>query len=155
MSSNSFKASSVESALPQRAVLLLTNEEVAAALSMSECITALDALYREIAQGRALSRHRSDVVVPTSNDSALYALKSMDGVSAGAGMGAVRINSDVLLWPEEAGFTRRTKVPSAPGRRWVGLVLLFDVDTGAPVAILPDGVLQKMRVAWNGRRSWP
>ena len=29
---------------------------------------------------------------------------------------------------------------------YVGLVLLFSTDTGEPLAIFPDGVLQRMRV---------
>jgi ornithine cyclodeaminase/alanine dehydrogenase-like protein (mu-crystallin family) len=37
-------------------------------------------------------------------------------------------------------------VPAAPGTRYVGLVLLFSTQTGEPLAILPDGVVQRMRV---------
>src|SRR6201999_3677433 len=40
---------------------------------------------------------------------------------------------------------------TAQGTRWCGLALLFTVDTGEPLAILPDGVMQRMRVgAANG-----
>src|SRR5262249_49443593 len=46
---------------------------------------------------------------------------------------------------------RREKVPAAPNNRYVGLVLLFSVENGEPLAILPDGVMQRMRVgAANG-----
>jgi alanine dehydrogenase len=38
------------------------------------------------------------------------------------------------------------KLPLAPGNRYTGLVLLFSVNTGEPLAIFPDGVLQRMRV---------
>jgi ornithine cyclodeaminase/alanine dehydrogenase-like protein (mu-crystallin family) len=63
----------------------------------------------------------------------------------------VRINSDIITWPVELGNERRVKVPSAPGARYVGLVLLFSSDTGEPLAIFPDGVMQRMRVgATNG-----
>jgi ornithine cyclodeaminase/alanine dehydrogenase-like protein (mu-crystallin family) len=42
-------------------------------------------------------------------------------------------------------------VPAAPNNRYVGLVLLFSVENGEPLAILPDGVMQRMRVgAANG-----
>jgi ornithine cyclodeaminase/alanine dehydrogenase-like protein (mu-crystallin family) len=45
----------------------------------------------------------------------------------------------------------RVKVPAAPGGRYVGLVLLFSTETGEPLAIIPDGVVQRMRVgATNG-----
>jgi ornithine cyclodeaminase/alanine dehydrogenase-like protein (mu-crystallin family) len=46
---------------------------------------------------------------------------------------------------------RRVKVPAAPGGRYVGLVLLFSSQTGEPLAIMPDGVMQRIRVgAANG-----
>ena len=42
-------------------------------------------------------------------------------------------------------------MPAAPGRRYVGLVLLFSAETGEPLAIFPDGVMQRIRVgATNG-----
>ena len=82
---------------------------------------------------------------------ALYSLKSMDGVVPKLGVGAVRINSDIVTWPKRGNNMRREKVPAAPNNRYVGLVLLFSVETGEPLAILPDGVMQRMRVgAANG-----
>ena len=87
----------------------------------------------------------------TTRADALYSLKSMDGIAPSLGVGAVRINSDIVTWPERAGNVRREKVPAAPGGRWVGLVLLFSSETGEPLAILPDGYLQRLRVgATNG-----
>jgi ornithine cyclodeaminase/alanine dehydrogenase-like protein (mu-crystallin family) len=41
---------------------------------------------------------------------------------------------------------RRVKIPAAPNRRYVGLVLLFSTHDGAPLLICPDGVMQHMRV---------
>jgi ornithine cyclodeaminase/alanine dehydrogenase-like protein (mu-crystallin family) len=41
---------------------------------------------------------------------------------------------------------RQKKLPLAPGGRYTGLVLLFSTETGEPLAIFPDGVLQLMRV---------
>ena len=71
----------------------------------------------------------------------------MSGVAPKSGIGAVRINSDILTWPRTAAGCKRVKVPAAPGERYVGLVLLFSVETGEPLAIYPDGVVQRMRVA--------
>ena len=70
----------------------------------------------------------------------------MDGIAQGAGVAAVRINSDIITWPTHAGNVRREKVAAASGGRWVGLVLLFSTTTGEPLAIFPDGVLQRLRV---------
>ena len=75
----------------------------------------------------------------------------MDGVIPKLGVGAVRINSDIVTWPKRGNNIRREKVPAAPGNRYVGLVLLFSTENGEPLAIFPDGVMQRMRVgAANG-----
>ena len=131
--------------------LILSNEDVEALLTMPECIAALEEAYRELAEGRGVNRTRSDTMTPTTRPDALYSLKSMDGVVPKLGVGAVRINSDIITWPTRDGNARREKVPAAPGGRWVGLVLLFSAENGEPLAIFPDGVLQRMRVgATNG-----
>jgi ornithine cyclodeaminase/alanine dehydrogenase-like protein (mu-crystallin family) len=111
----------------------------------------LDEAYVELAEGRGVSRRRSDSLTPTARPDALYSLKSMDGIVPKLGVGAVRINSDIVTWPKQGGNERRVKVPSAPGARYVGLVLLFSSETGEPLAIFPDGVAQRLRVgAANG-----
>jgi alanine dehydrogenase len=75
----------------------------------------------------------------------------MDGVIPKLGIGAVRINSDIITWPTQGNNMRRVKVPAAPNSRYVGLVLPFSTENGEPLAILPDGVMQRIRVgAANG-----
>src|SRR5579862_7509483 len=109
---------------------------------MPECIAVLEEAYLELAEGRGVSRTRSDCLTPTARHAeALYGLKSMDGVVPKLGVGAVRINSDILTWPKSGNNFRRVKIPAAPGARYVGLVLLFSTDTGEPLAIFPDGVM--------------
>ena len=131
--------------------LILSNDDVEHLLSMRDCIDAMEVAYAELAEGRGISRLRSDSFAPTSRKDALYSLKSMDGICPKFGVGAVRINSDIVTWPEDGGTARRVKVPAAPNQRYVGLVLLFSVENGEPLAIMPDGVMQRMRVgAANG-----
>jgi ornithine cyclodeaminase/alanine dehydrogenase-like protein (mu-crystallin family) len=131
--------------------LILSNEEIDDLLTMGDCITTLEETYRELAAGRGISRTRSDCLAPTGRDDAVYGLKSMDGVVPSLRVGAVRINSDIITWPRTGNHRRRVKIPAAPGARYVGLILLFSTDDGAPLAIMPDGVVQRMRVgATNG-----
>lgn len=125
--------------------LILSNEEIRSLLSMPECIAVLEEAYHELAKGRGVNRRRSDSFAPTSRPDALFSLKSMDGIVPKLGVGAVRINSDVVTWPMRDGVERREKVPAAGGR-FVGLVLLFSAETGEPLAIMPDGYLQRLRV---------
>ncbi|HTP90387.1 MAG TPA: ornithine cyclodeaminase family protein [Xanthobacteraceae bacterium] len=131
--------------------LILSNDDVGKLLTMPECIDVLEQAYAELADGRGVSRTRSDCFTPTSREDAIYSLKSMDGVIPKLGVGAVRINSDIVTWPKKGNNLVREKVPAAPGNRYVGLVLLFSVENGEPLAIFPDGVMQRMRVgAANG-----
>ena len=125
--------------------VLLTNEEIERALTMEDCIDVLREAYLELAQGRAAYRPRSDLLAPTSRPGVVHGLKSMDGVIPRFGIAALRLNSDVIHWPLHDGTPRREKLPAAAGR-WVGLVLLFSTQTGEPLAIFPDGVVQRMRV---------
>ena len=127
--------------------LILSNEDVEQILTMEELIPVLADAFVELGAGRGGDRVRTDIVAPTSwSDDGLYALKSMDGVIPKLGIGAVRINSDILTFPQTGTGMRRVKVPAAPGKRYVGLVLLFSTHTGEPLAIFPDGVVQSMRV---------
>ena len=127
--------------------LILSNQDVDELLTMPECIDALEDAYRELAAGRGVNRRRSDTLAPTARPDARYSLKSMDGVLPKQRVGAVRINSDIVTSPRVDGSLRREKIPAAPGGRWVGLVLLFSTDNGEPLAIFPDGYMQRLRVA--------
>jgi ornithine cyclodeaminase/alanine dehydrogenase-like protein (mu-crystallin family) len=127
--------------------LILSNDDVAKLLSMPECIDALEQSYIELIEGRGVTRRRSDCITPTPlRSDAVYGLKSMDGVCPKFGVGAIRINSDIVTFPKKGNNIVREKVPAAPGDRWCGLVLIFSVENGEPLAIMPDGVMQRMRV---------
>ena len=131
--------------------LILSNQDVEQLLTMRDCIEVLEDAYVELSEGRGANRRRSDCLVPSARAGAVYSLKSMDGVIPKLGVGAVRIDSDIVTWPTEGGTMRRVKVPAAPPGRYVGLVLLFSSATGEPLAVMPDGVMQRIRVgATNG-----
>jgi alanine dehydrogenase len=126
--------------------LLLSNDDVDQALTMPDCLEAMETAYRDLGEMRGANGVRSEILTPTSRDDALHSLLTMGGVVPRFGVGAVRINSDILTWPNSAGGLRRVKVPAAPNNRYVGLVLLFSTQTGEPLAIYPDGIVQRMRV---------
>jgi alanine dehydrogenase len=126
--------------------LLLSNDDVEAALGMADCLEVMEIAYQDLGLMQGADGIRSEVLTPTARDDALYALLTMNGVIPRFGISAVRINSDILTWPASAAGLRRVKVAAAPGDRYVGLVLLFSTHTGEPLAIYPDGVVQRMRV---------
>jgi len=133
---------------------VLTQEDTEALLDMESCLEALEPVYVDLAAGAAGSIPRADLVVGHGQRSdAVHGLKTMSGSVPRYQIAAVRVNSDVVHWPEQHGQRRRVKLPLADGR-WVGLVLLFDMATGTPLAIFPDGYVQRLRVgATNGLGS--
>jgi alanine dehydrogenase len=128
-------------------MLVLSNDDVEAVLDVKDCIAAMEEGYRELGESRGASGVRSEILTPTTRDDSLYSLLTMSGVAPKSGIAAVRINSDILTWPRTPDGIKRVKIPAAPGGRYVGLVLLFSAETGEPLAIYPDGVVQRIRVA--------
>jgi ornithine cyclodeaminase/alanine dehydrogenase-like protein (mu-crystallin family) len=128
--------------------LLLTNEEVDRLLDMRECLDLFESAYRELGEGIGVTRTASQVFAPTQYGAdAVYSLKSMDGAAPFLDVAAVRLTSEILTWPADAdGHARKIRIATAPNGRFVGLVLLFSTLTSEPLAILPDGVIQRMRV---------
>src|ERR1041385_6620886 len=131
--------------------LFLNNRDVEQLLSMKTCMEALEILYRELGEGKAVAAPRSDIHVPTSAERAAEApmahyLKTMSGATPHFGTAALRFSSDIVAWRSAGGGMRREKLPTMPGGRWLGLVLLFSSTNGELLAIMNDGVLQRMRV---------
>jgi ornithine cyclodeaminase/alanine dehydrogenase-like protein (mu-crystallin family) len=130
-------------------MLVLSNEEIAKLLTIEECMAALEPMYRDVADDGVLFSPRVDNIGPHALPGAYYAFKHMGGTWPREKVQALRINSDVVTHPLVAGKPRRVKQPLAPsstGGRWVGLVLLFSTETGALLAMFPDGVMQRLRV---------
>ena len=127
-------------------VLVLDNDDVEAALDMERVLAALEPAYDDLGAGRAINAPRIDTLVPTEGPGQYYGFKTMVGSVPRIGVTALRLNSDILTWPERDGNRRRVKVPAAPGERYVGNVFLWSTETGVPIAQFPDGYVQRMRV---------
>ena len=95
------------------AVLILSNEEIADLLDMGSCIEILEQTYRALAEKRAINIPRADMLVPTSRPEVIHGFKTMSGSIPQFGITALRINSDVINWPEVNGELRRVKIPAA------------------------------------------
>lgn len=128
-------------------MIILSNEDVESLVTAAECIQVLDEAYRDLAANTAGNIPRADLIAPVAGGpaGAHYGFKTMSGGFPRRGVTALRINSDVVTWPEKQGSLRRVKLPVAGGR-YVGLVMLFSNTTGEPLAIMPDGVMQRLRV---------
>jgi len=131
--------------------LFLNNDDVEKVITMKDTMEALEILYRELGEGKAVAAPRSDLHLPTAaakNAEAPTAhyLKSMSGASPHFGTAALRFSSDIVTWRPAGDGIRREKLPTMPGNRWLGIVMLFSSANGELLAIMNDGVLQRMRV---------
>jgi ornithine cyclodeaminase/alanine dehydrogenase-like protein (mu-crystallin family) len=130
-------------------MLILSNEDIEKILPVGACLDVLEEAYRDLGTGMAATVPRYDVFSPTAKDE-FYEYKTMSGVLPNRKVAALRLNSSVVKWYEKAGGVRKDKLPVAGGDRYVGLIMLFSTETGEPLAIFPDGYVQKLRVAGAG-----
>jgi alanine dehydrogenase len=125
-------------------MLLIDNQVVADVLSMKDCIAVQERAFAGVLTGASISRPRIDTLVPCSRDDAYFRFGSIEGATDG--VHAVRLKSDIMVWPtNDDGSSSRKKYSVRPGL-YCGLVLLFSTENAEPLAILNDGYLQHMRV---------
>src|SRR5438093_8272085 len=123
-------------------MLIIDNDTVAKLLTMETCLDALEVGYRDLAVGRAAFRPRIDLYFPNETPDGYYRWGTMEGASRSLGVFAIRMKSDMLTWPD--GLTEE-KYCVNPGT-FCGLIFLCSTRNGEPLAIINDGLLQRMRV---------
>ncbi len=132
-------------------VRMLSNADAERVLQMADVVAELELLYADLGRGSAVYRGRTDLFTPTiadvgGNVPSAHQFKTLDGAVPRLGAASIRITSDVVAFPTIDGRLRRVKIPAADGDRYVGIILLFSSATGAPIAVLQDGALQRMAV---------
>ncbi|MBI4524623.1 MAG: ornithine cyclodeaminase family protein [Deltaproteobacteria bacterium] len=126
-------------------VLVLNNDEVQEVLSMEMCLEAMENTFIDLAKGKAVNRPRSHTYAPLGRNK-YYLFKSMDGAVPRYGVHALRFSSDIVYESVVDKKRRREKLPALPGKKWLGLVMLFNLQNAELLAIIQDGFLQRMRV---------
>ena len=127
--------------------LLINTEEARRVLTMDDCLAYLDAAYKDLAANEAVTAPpggRWDVWAPIGDDK-YYVFGSLQGASRRLGVFALRFKSDVMHFPWESDGQTMDKYCVEPGR-YCGLIFLFSIWNGEPLAILNDGYVQHMRV---------
>ena len=125
-------------------MLFIHNDVVAELLKMDACIAVQEQAFRDLAEGLAAHRPRSDIYAPCNREDGYYRWGSVEGYSGG--YLAIRMKSDITTWPTDAnGNWTEDKHCVEPGT-WCGLIMLFAAGNGEPLAIFNDGHLQHMRV---------
>jgi ornithine cyclodeaminase/alanine dehydrogenase-like protein (mu-crystallin family) len=128
--------------------LLISNSDTAKVLETKDAMAALEAAYADLGAKNAVCRPRIDISIPQDKGGKVYQWGTMEGGSM-SGYFAIRMKSDVIYEHEYEGVRTQEKYCKEPGL-FCGLVLLTSVETGEPLAILNDGLLQHVRVGADG-----
>lgn len=127
-------------------MLLLKDDDVQKVLTMPMALETLEETQREIVRGDAATMGRIDVYLPCERPESYYRWALMTGGARRDGFVVARMLSDIVSWPGPAGQQREDKHCAQPGT-YCGLLFMFSVADGLPVALINDGYLQHMRVA--------
>jgi ornithine cyclodeaminase/alanine dehydrogenase-like protein (mu-crystallin family) len=137
-------------------LLVLSDADVAKTLTMKDTLAALELAFSASARGETVSSPwvqlfvESDGPKPDNIKLDGCQMRTASGYAPSTNVVAVRLSADKLRIGNIDGSIRRDTVPAARGK-WVGLVMLFSVQTGEPLALFPDAHLQAFRVgATNG-----
>ncbi len=122
-------------------VLVLKNEQMENLLPMSEEIDAIEQAFRELGEGKAMNAPRARLRTPWKEEGGQYYFNNIMGLVPGIKSMALRIDSSFSKEVQVAGAKRRVY----PGD-FIGLVMLFDMDTCELLAIMDDHHISTMRV---------
>jgi alanine dehydrogenase len=122
-------------------VLVLKNDQMENLLPMSEEIAAIEHAFVELGQGKAMNAPRARLRTPWKEEGGQYYFNNIMGLVPGMKSMALRIDSSFSKEVQVAGSKRRVY----PGD-FIGLVMLFDMDTCNILAIMDDHYISTMRV---------
>ncbi len=126
--------------------LLLSNDDVADLLTVEESVSSLRDAVAEWARGDANAIPRHNFFAPAAKPGHFFNFGIMSGGSKEQGLFCIRIMDDIVYYEKhETGITRK-KYSMEPGT-YCALLLLFSTANAEPLAIMPDGLIQHMRVA--------
>ena len=117
-------------------VLVLKNEQMENLLPMSEEIEAIEQAFRELGEGKAMNAPRARLRTPWKEEGGQYYFNNIMGLVPGVKSMALRIDSSSV----QVGGVRVREGD------FIGLVMLFDMDTCELLAIMDDHHISTMRV---------
>lgn len=120
--------------------IINTDADVQRLLSMQECIAAMRTAFQEFASGKAISLPRIRYTAE-AGDGLDYYCNLQLGALPSAGMACVRAGSDTTGEdPDRPGYRRSISPVS-----WT-VIILYDMKTSEPVALLHESYLSDLRV---------
>ena len=126
-------------------MLFIHTDVVADVLTMKDAISCLEEAFDQLVKGTATHRPRCDLYAPSrENKEGYYRWGTMEGYNNG--IFAIRMKSDIVTWPTDDEGNRTEEKFCREEGTFCGLVFLFSADTGEPLALINDGIIQHVRV---------
>lgn len=127
--------------------IVLSTNDTEKVISMDRCIEALELAFGDLEAGRAADRPRARTFTHLGKEPGLFYLySSMDGSLPRFGVHGIRMTSEHILDTRIAGNLSREQPAAAPGGRFVGLILIFSLETLEPLAFIQDAVCNRYMV---------
>ncbi|HZJ04710.1 MAG TPA: ornithine cyclodeaminase family protein [Nocardioidaceae bacterium] len=123
--------------------LLLTNADLEQLdVPEAEIVEVVGDAYRDLGTGSAANAPRARMYLPSEGDAPRYWVNNIMGAAPSAGVAAVRLDSSFSRFVRDERGARRVRAGD-----FVGIVLLFDLQSAELVGILHDHWLSTRRVA--------
>lgn len=123
--------------------IIITDDDVARHLTMPECIDSMATAFRDFAAGDAVNLPRSRYQARHPDPARRYFANVHVGAVPSAGLACVRAGSQIIVPP---GPTNDRRVYENPRPFCWGIVILFDIETAEPLALMHEYHLSGMRV---------
>lgn len=123
--------------------VLISDSDVRKHLSMPECIGAMHTCFKDFAEGMAVNRPRVRYLADTSVPGRKFFANVHVGAVPSARMACVRAGAVTVRPPTDENPVRTYDNPRP--FNW-GVVILFDLDTAEPVALMHEFFLSGLRV---------
>lgn len=123
--------------------VIITDDDVARHLSMADCIRAMDTAFRDFAGGDAVNLPRARYQARHPDPERRYFANVHVGAVPSAGLACVRAGSQIIKPPSPTNDRRLYENPRP--FCW-GIVILFDIETAEPLALMHEFHLSGMRV---------
>ena len=126
-------------------MLLISNEVVQQVLTMEASIEAIEDGLKEYYSGDATCRPRSDLWSPCGQPDSYFHWGSMEGTNRRQMVFCIRMKSDIAYWEKVTENVWTHEYYCQKPGKFCGLIMLFSLENGEPLAIMNDGWLQHIR----------
>lgn len=122
--------------------IVITDEDAARLLSIPEAIEAMRVAFRDLAQGRAVNPPRLRYSAGTPDPSRRYVANIHAGAVESYRVACVRAGSTFVT----AAVDPDRKALADPNATNWTIIILYDLDSGEPLAFMHESILSGMRV---------